>query len=897
MYKGIVLFFLFLSVTFGVFAQENGSDTAKVEKPADLPVISYSLTPKKYKIADIKVTGVKNYDDFVLIGFSGLSVGDEISVPGDEVTAAVKAFWKHGLFSDVKILANKIEGDSIWLEYQLKQRPRISEVNYHGIKKGEREDLEAKLGLKKGFQITPNVLDRAKILIEKFFDGKGFKNVDVNIQQKDDMAHEGEVILDIYIDKNEKTKIHRIYFEGNNALTARQLKKAMKKTNEKFSLFNDWKSSILEMFSTKKFTTEEYENDKNNLISKYNEYGYRDAVLLADSVVNFNEKKVDIFLKVDEGEKYYLKDIRFVGNTKYSTDYLMAVLGMKPGEVYNQKKLNDRLSMDEDAVSNIYFNNGYLFFNADPVEVEVENDSIALEIRIQEGPQATINRVIINGNDRLYEDIVRRELRTKPGKLFSREDLMRSVREIAQMGHFDPENMNPRPIPDPENGTVDIEYILVSKANDQIEFSAGWGQTGVIGKLSLKFTNFSMKNFLNPKSYKGIIPQGEGQTLTLSGQTNGRYYQAYSISFLDPWFGGKRPNTLSISAYFSKQTDISTSYLSNAYNSYNPYYYGGYPGYGGYYGGYGGYYGYGYDPYGSYELALNPDKSIMMFGLAAGYGKRLNWPDDFFQFMVTLNYQVYKMHDWDYFLVNNGTCHNVNLELLLQRNSIDNPLYTRSGSQFSFSVAATPPFSLFDNKDYASMSDQDPDKFKMIEYHKWKFKAKVFSPLAPVSVKRTPVLMTRAEFGFLGTYNKHKRSPFETFYMGGDGMTGYSSTYATETIGLRGYENGSIAGNGGYSSYGLAYTRLSMELRYPFILEPSSTIYGLVFAEAGNAWTDMSNYNPFDLKRSAGVGVRIFLPMIGLMGIDWAYGFDEANYGSGGKRSGSNFHFIIGQEF
>ena len=898
MYKGIVLFFLFLSVTFGVFAQENGSDTAKVEKPADLPVISYSLTPKKYKIADIKVTGVKNYDDFVLIGFSGLSVGDEISVPGDEVTAAVKAFWKHGLFSDVKILANKIEGDSIWLEYQLKQRPRISEVNYHGIKKGEREDLEAKLGLKKGFQITPNVLDRAKILIEKFFDGKGFKNVDVNIQQKDDIAHEGEVILDIYIDKNEKTKIHRIYFDGNNALTARQLKKAMKKTNEKFSLFNDWKSSILEMFSTKKFTTEEYENDKNNLISKYNEYGYRDAVLLADSVVNFNEKKVDIFLKVDEGEKYYLKDIRFVGNTKYSTDYLMAVLGMKPGEVYNQKKLNDRLSMDEDAVSNIYFNNGYLFFNADPVEVEVENDSIALEIRIQEGPQATINRVIINGNDRLYEDIVRRELRTKPGKLFSREDLMRSVREIAQMGHFDPENMNPRPIPDPENGTVDIEYNLVSKANDQIEFSAGWGQTGVIGKLSLKFTNFSMKNFLNPKSYKGIIPQGEGQTLTLSGQTNGRYYQAYSISFLDPWFGGKRPNTLSVSAYFSKQTDISTSYLSNAYNSYNPYYYyGGYPGYGGYYGGYGGYYGYGYDPYGSYELALNPDKSIMMFGLAAGYGKRLNWPDDFFQFMATLNYQVYMMHDWDYFLVNNGTCHNVNLELLLQRNSIDNPLYTRSGSQFSFSVAATPPFSLFDNKDYASMSDQDPEKFKMIEYHKWKFKAKVFSPLAPLTVKRTPVLMTRAEFGFLGTYNKHKRSPFETFYMGGDGMTGYSSTYATETIGLRGYENGSIAGNGGYSSYGYAYTRLSMELRYPFILEPSSTIYGLVFAEAGNAWTDMSNYNPFDLKRSAGVGVRIFLPMIGLMGIDWAYGFDEPNYSSSGKRSGSNFHFIIGQEF
>lgn len=610
MYKGIVLFFIFLGISLGAVAQEN--DTAKVEKPAELPVISYSLSPRKYKIADIKVRGVeKTYEDYVLIGFSGLSVGDEITVPGDEITGAVKAFWKHGLFSDVKILATKIEGDQIWLEIQLKQRPRISEVNYHGIKKGEREDLESKLGMKKGFQITPNVIDRAKILIKKFFDGKGFKNVDVDIQQKDDLAHEGEVILDIFIDKNEKTKIHRIYFDGNKALSARALKKAMKKTNEKFSFYNDWKSSILEMFSTKKFTTEEYENDKKNIISKYNEHGYRDAVLLMDSVVNFNEKKVDIFLKVDEGQQYFLKDIRFVGNTKYSTDYLSAVLGMKPGEVYNQKKLDERLTSDDDAVSNVYFNDGYLFFNADPVETDVQNDSIALEIRITEGPQATINRVIINGNDRLYEDIIRRELRTKPGQLFSREDLMRSIREIAQMGHFDPENMNPRPIPNAENGTVDIEYNLVSKANDQVEFSAGWGQTGVIGKLSLKFTNFSMKNFLNPKTYKGIIPQGEGQTLTLSGQTNGRYYQAYSISFMDPWFGGKRPNTLSVSAYFSKQTDISSNYYrNNSSYYYNPYsYYGGYGGYGGYgYGGYGNYYG----NYNNYELALDPDKSMMV---------------------------------------------------------------------------------------------------------------------------------------------------------------------------------------------------------------------------------------------------------------------------------------------
>ncbi len=884
MYKKIVLFSIFLSIACGIFAQEN--DTTLVETPVELPVVSYSLTPKKYKIADIQVTGVKNYDDFVLIGFSGLSVGDEVSIPGDEITTAVKRFWRHGLFSDVKILATKIEDGEVWLEIQLKQRPRISEVHYSGIKKGEREDLEARLNLKKGFQITPNLVDRAKIVIQRYFDAKGFKNVEIDITQKDDLAHEGEVILNIDIDKNEKTKIHQIHFEGNSALSDRALKKAMKKTNEKFSLSRDFRTSVREMFSTKKFTTEEYENDKKNIIAKYNEYGYRDAVLLSDSVANFNEKTVDIFLKMEEGQQYFLKDVRFVGNTKYATELLEAVLNMKPGEVYNQKKLEERLNTDEDAVANIYYNNGYIFFSADPVEVDVDNDSIFLEIRIQEGPQASINRVIINGNDRLYEDIVRRELRTKPGMLFSREDLVRSIREIAQMGHFDPENMNPVPVPDPETGTVDIQYNLVSKANDQIEFSAGWGQTGVIGKLSLKFTNFSMKNFLNPKTYKGIIPQGEGQTLVLSGQTNGRYYQAYSISFIDPWFGGKRPNTLSVSAYFSKQTDISSNYLSNY--GYNPY---------SMYSGYGGYSPYGYNNYGyDYSYALNPDKYIQMFGVAAGYGKRLSWPDDYFQFMATLNYQLYMMKDWDYFLVSNGTSHNINLELMLQRNSIDNPLYTRRGSQFSLSVAATPPYSLWDGKDYASMSDQDESKFRLIEYHKWKFKAKIFSPLTSMNVKRTPVLMSRVEYGFLGMYNKNKKTPFETFYMGGDGMSGYSSTYATETIGLRGYDNGSIAGNGGYSSYGYAYSRLSMELRYPFLLEPSSTIYGLVFVEAGNAWQDVKSFSPFDLKRSAGVGVRIFLPMIGLMGIDWAYGFDEPNYGGSG-RSGSNFHFIIGQEF
>ncbi|MDH6311505.1 outer membrane protein insertion porin family [Parabacteroides sp. PFB2-10] len=892
MYKKLVLLLIVVSCAAGVFAQEI--DTTQVEVPAEVPTISYTLSPRKYRIADIQVTGMPHYEDYLLIGYSGLSVGDMISVPGEEITKAIRNFWRNGLFSDVKILATKIEDNQVWLEYRLQPRPKLSQVNYFGVKKGEREDLESALNIKKGTQIHPAALDRAKLVINRYFDNKGFKNVNIDIVQQDDLANEGEVILNINIDKNEKTKIHRIYFSGNEALKDKDLKKAMKKTNEKANFKYDFMTSLRELFSTKKFTTEEYVNDKVNILSKYNEHGYRDATLVVDSVVNINDKYVDIYIDIDEGEKYYLKNIQFVGNTQYSSERLEFLLDMKAGDVYNQKKLDERLQSEDDAVANLYMNNGYLFFGADPVEVEVENDSISLEIRIQEGPQATINRIIINGNDRLYEDVIRRELRTKPGALFSREEIVRSLREIAQMGHFDPENMEPRPIPDPDNGTVDIEYNLVSKANDQIELSAGYGQTGIIGKLSLKFTNFSMKNLFNPTTYKGVIPQGEGQTLTLSGQTNGRYYQAYSVSFMDPWFGGKRPNTLSVSAYYSKMTNVSSRYLSNTSYGYDPYSYG--YGYGGYGYGYGSY-GYGNSYYNNYELAYDPDQYIVMMGIAAGYGKRLNWPDDYFQFMATLNYQMYKMKDWDYFLVQNGVCHNINLELMFQRNSMDNPLYTRTGSQFMFSVSATPPYSLFSNKDYASMSDQDPEKNRFIEYHKWKFKAKTFVPLIPLTsgIKRTPVLMARAEYGLLGSYTSAKKTPFETFYMGGDGMSGYSSTYATETIGLRGYTNGSIAGNGGYHSNAYAYSRLSMELRYPFLLEPTSTIYGLVFLEAGNAWTNLKDFNPFDLKRSAGVGVRIFLPMIGLMGIDWAYGFDHANYGGGGRKG--EFHFILGQEF
>ncbi len=883
MYKKILFFCFFFCLGTISFAQGEADTTAikQAVTPEDtihteLPVISYSLNHKKYEIADIKVTGAKNYEDFVLIGFSGLSVGDKIDIPGDAITDAVKKFWKHGLFSDVKILATKMTDDKVWLEIALKQRPVVSDIAITGVKKGEKKDIEERIGMAKGSQITPNLIDRAKKIIKKYFEEKGFSNVDVQILQKDDLSNPGKVFLDVDINKHEKTKIHEIFIAGNEAISNNTLKKAMKKTNEGFDLKKRFKLSWLEMFSTKKFVNEEYQKDLDNIISKYNELGYRDAKIVSDTVENYSEKKVDIHINIEEGKKYYIKSINWVGNTQYPSGQLEYVLNMKPGDIYNQKKLNERLSSDEDAVSNVYYNKGYIFFGLDPVETNIENDSIDLEIRISEGPQATINRIIINGNDRLYEDIVRRELRTKPGQLFSKDALMRSLRELAQMGHFDPENLTPDVKPDAETGTVDIAYNLVSKGNDQVEFSAGWGQTGVIGRLSLKFTNFSLRNLFNPSTYKGIIPQGEGQTLTLSGQTNARYYQSYSISFMDPWFGGKRPNTFSLSAYYMKQTDMSSRYYSG-YNSYSSYGYG-----------------YGYDPYSSYYTTYDEDKYFQVIGASVGYGKRLSWPDDYFSIMAELSYQRYMMKDWNYFIVQNGDCNNLNLGLTLQRNSTDNPLYTRSGSQFVASVTFTPPYSLWDNKDYSSMPDNSAEKNKWIEYHKWKFKGKLFMPLAnPETVKRTPVLMSRIEYGFLGHYNKNKISPFETFYMGGDGMTGYSSTYATETIGLRGYENGSLTPS--TATQGYAYSRLALEFRYPFLLEPTSTIYGLAFVEAGNAWHTAKEFNPFELKRSAGFGVRIFLPMIGLLGLDWAYGFDSPV--AGRAISGSQFHFILGQEF
>ena len=843
------------------------------------PDITYSGTPKTYKLAGLTVTGIEGYEDYVLTGISGLSVGQELEVPGTAITDAVKRYWKHGLFSDVSISADSIVGDNIYLKIHLAPRPRISTINYNGLKKTEREDMEKKLGLVKGGQITPNMIDRAKILAKKYFEDKGYKNAEVFIRQRDDVAAKNQVILDIDVDKKEKLKVRTITIDGDNQLGDKKIKGsflskgAFTKTHEAGKLANILKS--------KKFTPERWAEDKKNLITKYNEYGFRDAMITKDSVWNVDPKHVDIYVKVDEGKKYYIRNIKWVGNTVYSTDYLSRLLDMKKGDVYNQTYLNKRLSQDEDAVGNAYWNNGYLFYNLQPTEVNIVGDSIDLEMRITEGQQAHINRVKINGNDRLYENVVRRELRTKPGDLFSKEALQRSARELASMGHFDPEAINPVPEPNYEDGTVDINYNLKQKSNDQVELSLGWGQTGVIGRVGLKLNNFSMANlFRKNRDHRGIMPIGDGETLSLGAQTNGTYYQSYNAQYSTNWLGGKRPIQFSVGMSYSKQTDVSSNYYNSGYmNNYNNYRYG-----------------YGNYNYNSYENYYDPDKYVKLLSVYAGWGKRLSWPDDYFTLSLQLQYQRYMLRNWRYFIMSNGSANNLNLNIALNRTSTDNQLFPRRGSDFSVSLTITPPWSKWDGKDYAHLatdrnsptySQEQQEKYRWVEYHKWKFKARTFTALT--SGQKCFVLMTRVEFGLLGSYNKYKKSPFETYYMGGDGMSGYSTGYAEETVGLRGYENGSLTP---YGAEGYAYSRMSLELRYPFLLG-NTTIYGLGFVEAGNAWTETSKFNPFDMKRSAGLGVRIFLPMVGMMGIDWAYGFDKVF----GTKGGSQFHFILGQEF
>jgi len=875
----------------------------------------YYSSARKYTIADVQVSGIRYLDKTVLIQLSGLTVGEEIMVPGDEITSAIKKLWQQGLFSDVKITATKQIGDEIWLDIYLQERPRLADVNFYGISKSEKDDITEKVLLLRGSQITDHQVNSAERTIKDIFHAKGFLNTEVTIVQRDDTTQNNSVTLDINVDKKEKVKVNNIEIYGNEALSDVALEKAMKKTNEK---------SLRNFFKTKKFLEDEYKNDKGNMLDKYNEKGYRDAIITDDSVyqvtVGRKEKtRVNIDLEVEEGNKYYFGDIRWVGNTVYPSDYLSQILGIKKGDVFNQKILDKRLFDNDEGMNNVYLDKGYLFFNLEPVEVNIDKDTIDYEMRIFEGKQATINEVRIVGNTKTHEHVARRELRTYPGDLFSKTLLMRSYRELAQLGHFDPEAINPDVQPHPEEGTVDIEYQLQEKANDQIELSGGWGAGMFVGSVGLKFANFSVRNIFNKEAWKPL-PTGDGQTLSLRYQTSGKYYRTVSLSFIEPWLGGKKPNSFSVSLSHSRINYSANKYYQSGYGSGYGGYGGGYGGYGGGYGGYGG--GYGYSPYGygssygyggygssygypqyqyNYDSEKEDDTDSQIWettALALGYGYRLSWPDDYFTVYHELSlehYNLRNMGSYFYFLADengqvNGTFDNLSFKTVFGRSSVDNPLYSRRGSNLSLAMKLTPPYSWFNDKDYSDPNMPNSEKYKWIEYHKWLFKGQLFSPLTNPNGEHTLVLKTAFELGFLGYYDSGRKSPFEGFIVGGSGMSGYN-IYGTDYVALRGYKDYALSPNNGSNMY----SKFTTELRFPITLKPSATIYALAFLEAGNAGMSFQNYTPFNLRRSAGVGVRIFLPMFGLMGIDWGYGFDETGLRSGD--AGSQFHFVIGQQF
>ncbi|RKD90556.1 outer membrane protein assembly factor BamA [Mangrovibacterium diazotrophicum] len=861
--RKLKIFFVLFIVSLSVFAQEEGTNFS----------IYYS-SPKKYTIAGIDVAGIRYLDTNVLIQVSGLSVGQEITVPGEEVTNAIKKLWGNQMFSDVRIEATKVVDSNIWLTIYLQERPRLADVNFFGVSKSERDDITERVLLLKGSQVTDNQLNNAERIITSIFHEKGYLNTVVNIVQRDDTTQENSVILDINVDKKEKVKIEKIDYHGIDHLKAGTLNKAMKKTNER---------GIKNFFKTKKFLEDKYKEDKGNIISKYNEKGYRDATIVADTITPLANGRVKLDIYIDEGDKYYFGDIRWMGNTVYPSDYLNAVLGVQKGDVFDQKTLDKRLNEDEDAVSNLYLDNGYLFFNLEPVESSIKEDTINFEMRIYEGNQATINRVIIEGNTKTHEHVARRELRTYPGDLFSKALIIRSVRELSQLGHFDPEAINPVPIPHPEDGTVDIKYELQEKANDQIELSGGWGARMFVGTIGLRFSNFSVRNIFNKDAWRPL-PTGDGQTLSIRAQTSGKFYNSYSFSFVEPWLGGKKPNSLSVSFSRSRVNYSANNYYSSAYSPYGT-------GYSSYYGS--SYYGSGYNY--TYDTDESDDQIQVTSSIAVGYGYRLKWPDDFFTMYHEVSLQHYSlknMANYYYFLNDDdgdgsGEFNNLSFKTTFGRNSIDQPLFPRSGSEFSLSLQFTPPYSLINGVDYSNTDLTSEERYKWIEYHKWKFKGAWYTP---ISKNRNLVLHTQVEYGFLGYYDKNRRSPFERFRVGGSGMSGYNF-YGADIVALRGYQDYSLSPTTGSN----IYDKVTLELRYPVTLKPSATIYVLSFLEGGNAFMDFEDYNPFNLKRSAGVGVRIFLPMFGLMGIDWGYGFDDVNGDS--SVSGSQFHFVIGQQF
>jgi len=804
-------------------------------------------SPEDYIIGEVTISGVRYLDSNALIGISGLRRGQEVTIPGEAVTLAVQKLWQQGLFSDVRITITKVESDTVFLDIFLQERPRISSVRFNGLRSSEVQDLTEKISLPVGSQLSSYILDNTRKIIADHFIEKGFLNTSVDFIQKEDPELPNNVILTIDVDKKDKVKIADITFIGNENYDDKRLRRVMKNTKKK----------NLNFFKVSKYTDEKFDEDRERLYTFYNDNGFKDFTILSDSLSPVSEDRVDLVIRVDEGYQYFLRDIKWIGNSVYTKEDLDRKFNVEKGSVYNQSLIYDRLNGTggaQDAVSSLYLDYGYLFSKLIPVEAKVEDDSIDLEIRIFEGDQAYLNNIIITGNTRTNEHVARRELYTLPGDLFSKDKIIRSIRQLGVLGHFDPEKINPIPQADPTNGTVDLLYKLEEKANDQFEVSGGWGAGMLVGTVGVRFNNFAMRNFFKLNRWRPY-PSGDGQSLSIRAQSNGRIYQSYNISFVEPWLGGKKPNTFSVSFYRSLMTN-------------------------------------------GRKKGEDGRQSMTIDGASIGLGKRLEWPDDFFSLYGELSYQRYNLNNYSVyrFLFENGSSNLFSLTARITRFSTSpNLIYPRSGSTFTLSLQATPPYSLISGRNMLNAPDEI--KYNWIEFHKWNFKADYYFP---VTRDDKLVLNSRFAFGYLGFYNKDiGPSPFENFYIGGDGMTGYSF-YGREVIALRGYTNGSLTPSDpvrGVTS-GNVYTKITFELRYPISLNPQATIFGLAFLEAGRAWYQLKDYNPFKMNRSAGIGLRANLPMFGLLGIDWGYGFDEVpepdNYPNSNK---SQFHFVIGQQF
>lgn len=819
----------------------SASGFSQISTNPGLEEIDYS-SPRTYIIGGVTVSGVKSFDNNALRAISGLEIGKEIKIPSDDITRAVTNLWKQDLFTDIEISATEIIGDKVFLDIYIKERPRLSKFRFTGVKKSKQETLREEIQLVRGKLITENLIETTRYKVQKYYTDKGYLNATVKLIESADTLIFNSVILTIAVDKGERVKIQNLTVKGNEALTDRKIKRTMKDTKEK---------KFYNLFKTSKLVKPAFKKDKQAIIAKYNALGYRDAKIIGDSTYKIDNKNIGLVLKIEEGKQYYFGDIKWVGNTKYTNEELDKILNIDKGETFNQELMDQRLFMDPNGrdISSLYLDQGYLFFQPDVVETGVRNDSIDFEIRLREGKQATVNKITIKGNTKTNDHVILREIRTRPGELFSRADIIRTNRELAQLGYFNQETIGVNPIPNQENGTVDIEYVVEERPSDQIELSGGWGGNRVVGSLGVSFNNFSARNFFKKGAWQPL-PAGDGQKLSLRAQSNGRFFQSYNASFTEPWLGGRKPNSLSVSMFHSVQSNGEEKRVTID----------------------------GSD-------VKNPNRqAIYITGASVGLGRRLEVPDDFFTLYNEVSYQYYTLDNYSTsFVFSNGFANNLSFKSVLSRNSIDAPIYPRSGSQTSLSLQFTPPYSVFaGDRDYESMPAQE--RYKFIEYHKWKFNTSWFT-----SILGDLVLNAKMGFGFLGLYNRELgQSPFERFYLGGDGLSGFALD-GREIIALRGYGNGDLSPNTGAS----VVSKYTMELRYPVSLNPQATIYGLAFAEAGNSWATFSDFKPFEVRRAAGVGVRIFMPMFGLLGLDWGYRFDDIPGVSDPKKR-TEIHFTIG---